>query len=238
MTSAIATTGIAAHGLVAQSIGGGGGVIRLVDAAGDSPALTTSASAAGLQAQFSEGSGGPVTVEADGSISVTGPGSIAILAQSVGSGSGLVLNGNTMFAGSPDESLATADSLGAGGTVSVTANGPVAALGANGIGIFAQSAGNPNYCCSNTGTGGGSAVTVNVSSSVTGGSGAGASAIQIDTLPGISGNQVTVNAGGSPADALRRGGDGDPGHRRRRRECQQPGQHHRQHRSRRRHPHQ
>ena len=40
-SSTIETTGVAAHGVVAQSIGGGGGVIRVVNTAGDTPALTT-----------------------------------------------------------------------------------------------------------------------------------------------------------------------------------------------------
>ncbi|MEP9380140.1 hypothetical protein ABLE91_25750 [Aquabacter sp. CN5-332] len=188
--STITTAGIGAHGVVAQSIGGGGGVIRLVDLSGDTPALTTDLSSIAKSIP-GNGMGGDVTVEADGSIAVTGAGAVGILAQSVGAGGGLIANGNTIYAGSPN--LYASGSSGQGGAVTVTTNGPVSSTGANGIGIFAQSTG---YTAHANGQ-----VSVTVNGSVMGGSGTaatptqpGSSAIQIDSG---SGNQVTVNSGGS-----------------------------------------
>ncbi|HEY9348719.1 MAG TPA: hypothetical protein VIQ53_25545, partial [Inquilinus sp.] len=189
----ITTTGIAAHGIVAQSIGGGGGIIRLVNLTGDSPMLSTSPPS-GLSAPGnSKGEGGTVNVEVDGGVSVSGAGAVGILAQSLGGGGALVINGNSIYAGSPNVS----QGAGQGGPVTITATGSVSATGAAGIGIFAQSSG---Y--------GSSPVGVTVGGSVVGGSGQaatsdqsgnstqlGASAIEIDSASG--GNVVTVNSGGS-----------------------------------------
>jgi uncharacterized protein YhjY with autotransporter beta-barrel domain len=198
----IATTGIGAHGIVAQSIGGGGGVLRLVNQSGDSPTVDTSVPSS-LSAGANDGDGGTVDVEVDGSVSVSGAGAVAILAQSIGSGGGLVMNGNTLYAGSPNFDVS--NSSGSGDAVTITANGTVSATGANGIGIFAQSTGYSN--------GSNGQVSVTVGGNVVGGSGqaatsdqsgnstqSGSSAIQIDSPDGSNhgnGNVVTVNAGGS-----------------------------------------
>ncbi|MFI0849459.1 hypothetical protein [Mesorhizobium sp. IMUNJ 23232] len=191
----ITTTGIGAHGIVAQSIGGGGGVIRLVNSDGDTPALNTDLS--GLSNTRASGYGGAVNVTEDGSINVFGAGAVGILAQSIGAGGGLVTAGDSIQAGSPANWVG--GSVGSGGTVSVTTNGPVAATGLNGIGIFAQSTGP-------TSSGNGQ-VAVTVNGNVIGGSGAGATystpgsaGIVVDSPSGSNngnGNQVTVNAGGS-----------------------------------------
>jgi hypothetical protein len=198
--SKIVTTGIAADGIVAQSIGGGGGVIRLVNAAGDTPGLTTA-----VPVQFGSfngtigavGSGGAVTIEDDGSVSVTGASAVGILAQSIGGGGGLITDGGLIFAGSPNQKTINFPSpLVAGGSVSVTTSGPISATGVNGIGIFAQSTGLPNAP--------NGLVSVTVNSSVMGGSGPGAtetttgsSAVVVDTPANTQAGQVTVNAGGS-----------------------------------------
>ena len=199
--STITTTGVAANGIVAQSIGGGGGVIRIVNAVGDTPGLTT-----GVPAQIgsgfgpatpSVGTGGAVTIEDDGSVSVTGAGAIGIVAQSIGGGGGLISDVGEIFAGSPNVSFFcnTGFCLSAGGgSVSVTTNGPISATGDNGIGIFAQS----------TGYGPSGPVTVTVNGPVVGGSGSGATdstigsaAVVIDGPAGSQAGQLTVNAGGS-----------------------------------------
>ncbi|MFC7395585.1 hypothetical protein ACFQU1_00065 [Chelatococcus sp. GCM10030263] len=198
----IATTGIGAHGIVAQSIGGGGGVLRLVNQSGDSPTVDTSVPSS-LSAGANDGDGGTVDVEVDGSVSVSGAGAVAILAQSIGSGGGLVMNGNTLYAGSPNFDVS--NSSGSGDAVTIAANGTVSATGANGIGIFAQSTGYSN--------GSNGQVSVIVGGKVVGGSGqaatsdqsgnstqSGSSAIQVDSPNGSNhgnGNVVTVNAGGS-----------------------------------------
>jgi hypothetical protein len=197
--STIATTGIGAHGIVAQSIGGGGGVIRVVNSAGDTPALTTAVPAqygSNYSTLSASGAGGAVTIEDNGSVSVTGAGSIGILAQSVGGGGGLIADGGLIYAGSPNAGAICPCSYDAGGAVSVTTNGPISATGANGIGIFAQSTGlkfAPN-----------GPVSITVNSSVIGGSGPGAtytsvgsSAVVIDSPAHSQAGQVIVNSGGS-----------------------------------------
>lgn len=168
---------------------------------GDSPALSTNLPSS-LSNNPADGLAGLVNVSASGTISVSGPGAIGILAQSVGSGGGLVSDGNTIFAGSPN--LNVNGSGGSGGRVIVATYGPVSATGANGIGIFAQSTGRT---AKNDGQ-----VSVTIASSVTGGGGqasspnqAGSSAIQIDSPSGSNsgnGNQVTVNSGGSLTTVL------------------------------------
>ncbi|WP_436158520.1 hypothetical protein [Mesorhizobium sp. LjRoot246] len=190
--SNIQTTGVASHGVVAQSIGGGGGVLRLVNAAGDTPGLTTSMG--GLTSYQTNGNGGTVNVQAGGQILVSGAGAVGILAQSVGGGGGLVMNGGSIQAGTSGLS----GSSGSGGAVTVTSTGSVFATGQNGIGIFAQSTG-PS-------TSSNGQVAVTVSGGVVGGSGSGATStstgsagIVVDSPSGANGgngNQVTVNAGG------------------------------------------
>ena len=192
--SMITTTGTGADGIVAQSVGGGGGIVGLP---GIAPVLTTTTPTGYMQG--SSGNGGSVTVGNDAAITVTGAGAIGILAQSVGSGGGLMVesDGDTVFAGSPTAGLS--GSAGYGDAVTVTTSGRVMASGANGIGIFAQSTG---HTASEDGP-----ISVTVGAAVTGGSGQagtptqpGSSGIQIDSPSGTNygrGSQVTVNSGGS-----------------------------------------
>ena len=172
------TQGIAAHGIVAQSIGGGGGYVRVTDSSSEDPSLTTTFSAAGMQGS---GSGGDVNlyVGGGGSVSVSGPGAIGILAQSIGGGGGVTVTEGSISTGSSAVFLNNCPSCtGEGGDVSVWVSGNVSATGTNGIGIFAQSAGP---------SGNGTISVSPINSSVTGGSGtaatptqSGAAGIQID----------------------------------------------------------
>ncbi|MFI0849578.1 autotransporter domain-containing protein, partial [Mesorhizobium sp. IMUNJ 23232] len=203
----ITTQGVAAHGLVAQSIGGGGGYIRVTDSSGasDTPSLTTTLPASSSNSlALGAGDGGNVNVYlgGGGSIGVSGAGAIGILAQSIGGGGGVIVSDNSIFAGSSATSGSDCGqngvcNAGAGGNVAVEASGDVSATGANGIGIFAQSAG--------YGTNG--AISVSVHATVTGGSGTaatstqpGASGIQIDG--GNSSNEVTVESTGTLTTAM------------------------------------
>lgn len=147
----IKTTGTGSHGLVAQSVGGGGGLVGLP---GTSPTLTVDASQAGSISP-GNGQGGSVSVTNNGIIAVAGAGAIGILAQSVSGAGGLKLaaDGNTVYAGSGVSeflSYATVD-------VTVGANAVVSSTAVNGIGIFAQNAN-------------GNGVTLAIDGSVTGGS--------------------------------------------------------------------
>ncbi|MGF6227304.1 uncharacterized protein YhjY with autotransporter beta-barrel domain [Inquilinus ginsengisoli] len=179
----ITTTGVAAHGIVAQSIGGGGGVIRVADPDPGVPAVSTSWT--GPRSSAGAGDGGAVTVWVDNNaqVNVSGAGAVGVLAQSIGGGGGLAIDGNAVFAGSTSNGNG-----GSGGsvTVNVDANGAIAATGDNGIGIFAQSTG---------ANGAGSSTTVFLGDfvSVTGGGGTAAMPGQI----GSSGIQIDGAAGGS-----------------------------------------
>jgi uncharacterized protein YhjY with autotransporter beta-barrel domain len=202
----INASGTAGIGLLAQSVGGGGGIIRVNDNNNSTPSLSTAYNPA-LVNQSSPGAanGGSVNVTSYGTITANGPGGIGIFAQSVGGGGGLILNGSTLYAGAPLQQQRNCTTTACGGisatdnnlVVSVLANS-VSATGPNGIGIFAQAAG--------YGPTGSDAPTVWVGNgnpsnlvTVTGGSGSGAG-VWIDRPNGISGwnsGKVTVQEGGT-----------------------------------------
>jgi hypothetical protein len=181
--SKIVTSGSGAHGIIAQSIGGGGGIVGLP---GTAPVLTTTAPSG--DQTIANGNGNTVTVTNGAAIQVIGAGSIGILAQSVGSGGGLLLlaDGDSVFAGSAAASLS--GSGGHGNRVTVSTTGSVTASGTNGIAIFAQSTG---HTASEDGP-----ITVNVDAAVRGGSGQGV-AVQIDSPTGSQDGTVNVGASGS-----------------------------------------
>ncbi|MCB4767872.1 hypothetical protein LGR54_04585 [Ancylobacter sp. Lp-2] len=201
----LSTQGVAAHGIVAQSIGGGGGYIRIADTG-----TTTAAAAASLTTTWDAsdsnsllqgtGSGGAVTItQIGGSVTATGAGTVGILAQSLGGGGGILVSDGSIFAGSAAATSGICvDSCTGGGDVTVIANGTVSATGTNGIGIFAQSQGTPGY----NGT-----VAVTVDATVTGGSGTAATASQSGAAGvwidgGNSSNTVTVASGAALATGL------------------------------------
>ena len=124
-TGSIATTGTAAHGVVLQSIGGGGGAL-FTGLSPNQVSVTTSSA--------NSGNGGNIDFTQNGDVSVSGNNAIGIVAQSLGGGGGLVDN---IF-------MNTAGGAGASGNVNLMVNGSVQASGANGIGIFAQSLGGIN----------------------------------------------------------------------------------------------
>ena len=130
----ITTAGNRSMGIVAQSIGGGGGFFgALDDNLGDD--LSTSA-AMGYNA------GGTVSVTLDGSITTSGAGAWGIFAQSIGGGGGFIGDASTVslmdvssnqYAGSAGENN--------GGDISITVSGDITTTGANAHGIVAQSVG-------------------------------------------------------------------------------------------------
>jgi len=133
----IYTRGRGSHGLVAQSIGGGGGI------AGDPSIapLGIEASAAGTNPAAGGGDGGTVSLSVDGDIVTTGEHAFGILAQSIGGGGGLGGDSSTAFAGSSGSASGSADIQGKGGMIHLTQNGNVSATGNDSVGIFAQSQG-------------------------------------------------------------------------------------------------
>ncbi|OWJ68741.1 hypothetical protein BWR60_03065 [Inquilinus limosus] len=176
----IGTEGDGAHALIAQSIGGGGGI------AGNTGG---SVSASNYAFSDSSGSGHAVSVTVDGNITTTGDRAHGIIAQSIGGGGGIYSvsgNGETIY-GSTASSF---DGTSASGDVTVSQSGILTTTGADSIGIFAQSTSlnGPGFMGTITGT---------VNGTVTGGSGAGAG---VWVVAGEN-NVLTVNAGGSVSAA-------------------------------------
>ncbi|MBB3980148.1 hypothetical protein GGQ64_005400 [Rhizobium azooxidifex] len=171
--STVHTRGIAAHGIVAQSIGGGGGIGGTASGA----PLSFKGSSPG-----NYGDGDDVSVTVDGGIFTDGDYSFGVLAQSIGGGGGFGGNATSAFIGSNGN----LSSAGKSGDVTVTldAGREIQATGKDSIGIFAQS----DAGTSNNGT-----VNVTVDGSVTGGSGDNGAGIWVS---GGQNNVVTVNSGG------------------------------------------
>ena len=113
-TGAITTVGARAHGILAQSVGGSGGIAQI---SGDTsrPSIFTFAGSAG-----DPGKGGDITITNNGAIRVSGEGAHGIIAQSV--------------AGSKDKGDAS-------GKVTINVNANVIASGKGGRAILAQSDG-------------------------------------------------------------------------------------------------
>jgi uncharacterized protein with beta-barrel porin domain len=136
-TAGITTNGANAHGIVAQSIGGGGGVFQAFDNAGNALAPTVVGSAA------ANGNGGAVDVKVDAGADIwtKGNGAHGIIAQSVGGGGGIVGGGafvNTL--GQTGPFAGSAGGAGVAGMVTVNAQSNVMATGQGSTAIYAQSA--------------------------------------------------------------------------------------------------
>jgi uncharacterized protein with beta-barrel porin domain len=152
---AISTTGIGAHGILAQSIGGGGGFVETFDSAGTPLNLVVRAGVLG-----GGGNGSAVSVTTTGIIATTGAGAYGIIAQSIGGGGGVV--GGGVFANSQPTTGPFAGSVGGSGTastVTVNSQADVVVTGVDSTAIFAQSAdhtgfgGNIGIIISNSTTG-------------------------------------------------------------------------------------
>ncbi|NYT68919.1 autotransporter outer membrane beta-barrel domain-containing protein [Pusillimonas noertemannii] len=156
--SSIDTSGKGSHAIVAQSIGGGGGI------AGDS-SLNLGLGSDGWLVPAGEsggnGNGGTVSITSQGSITTSGANAFGILAQSIGGGGGLGGNEAGVYAGSTGHGSGS----GRGGGVHLEHWGAILASGSGANGIFAQS----------TGPDGGSAVSLSLYGTVQGGSGDAAS---------------------------------------------------------------
>jgi uncharacterized protein with beta-barrel porin domain len=134
-TNIVSTTGNGAHAVVAQSIGGGGGVQMTFNFAG---ALVTSVVSGGVGG--GGGNGGPVNVATNGAIRTTGAGAHGIIAQSVAGGGGIVGGGaftNTLGLNGPF--AGSAGGAGFAGAVTVNAQANVVVTGAASTAIYAQS---------------------------------------------------------------------------------------------------
>ena len=128
----IDTSGVVAHGILAQSIGGGGGYAGNIDRGisdfGQNFALGGDGGSAG--------DGGEVTIGTTGNIITRGTGAVGILAQSIGGGGGLggEVGFGFGFAGG-------VGGQGSGGKVTVSHEGDILTFGTAAHGIVAQSIG-------------------------------------------------------------------------------------------------
>ncbi len=116
----IETVGALSHGVILQTIGGGGGAFL-----SDASDIAVAANA------DNSGNGGDIDFAQTGDVIVQGDGSIGIMAQSLGGGGGLI---NRLF-------MDTAGGAGTSGAINLIVDGDVAATGEDGVGIFAQSRG-------------------------------------------------------------------------------------------------
>ncbi len=116
----VVTQGERSHGLVLQSIGGGGG--------------TVFGAAAGVQVNLSadnRGDGGDISLRQVGSIMTAGVSARGVIVQSLGGGGGWVER----------DHAGTAGGAGTGGNIILRFDGNIVGTGANSTGVFAQSAG-------------------------------------------------------------------------------------------------
>jgi len=153
----IFTSGNMAHGLMLQSIGGGGGAV-----------FGASDGALNLSGDNS-GNGGAIRFVQSDAVVVTGDNSYGVVAQSLGGGGGWV---DGRFAGS-------AGGAGTGSSINLDFAGIIYAAGLNSVGVLAQS----------EGLDGAGDITVNLADVVRGGSGTG---VGIQLLGGAD-NLVTTN---------------------------------------------
>ena len=124
----IATLGNNAVGLLAQSIGAGGGDVRTSGGAAVEAYLGASAGASGT--------GGSVNLANDGAIQTEGSRSHGVLLQSIGGGGGAVLTATPV-----QNIVLSSQNTGDGGTVTFNQTGSIVALGTDSVGLIAQSLG-------------------------------------------------------------------------------------------------
>ena len=178
--SSIVTSGDGSTAILAQSVGGGGGIAGYASGA---PLLYQATPADGVNST-TNGSGGAITINTGNTtIRTTGGAAHGIFAQSVGGGGGLSAGGDgvSVIAGS----TGIAGSVGQGGTITVTQSGTISATGENSVGIAAQS----------VGPSGGGVIAITVNGAVTGGSGQQGAGVWV--MDGATTSSLTINPGGS-----------------------------------------
>jgi hypothetical protein len=127
----ITTTGAGADGILAQSVGGGGGFAgdsSLASAPGDTIASTLG--------QGGTGNGGAITINTSPTTQIitSGVNADGIVAQSVGGGGGVIQSNGSLSVGSQGGG-------GSGGNITITQNGTIAVSGQGASAIVAQSTG-------------------------------------------------------------------------------------------------
>lgn len=182
----LSTEGVGAHGIVAQSIGGGGGIagdVSFIDGIG----ANTFDSALAVGVLSGLGLGNNVTVMTASDVRVSGAGAFAVIAQSIGGGGGLGGSVDDAFAGKTSQDLGNSANQAGVVTVNQT-TGTISATGVNGVGIFAQSVGDSPSI-------GRQRVSVDIAGQVAGGSGTDGAGLLV--VGGGRDNRAVVEQGGS-----------------------------------------
>lgn len=147
--ASIATAGSSAAGLLAQSVGGGGGSVGNTVSIGASALNDLNVATAIGGSGGDGGNGEDVTIDVEGDITTSGDESTALLAQSIGGGGG---NSSSTWAATAsvgtDASISfdlAVDGGGGGGgdagNVSANSSGTIVTMGDNSDGVFLQSIG-------------------------------------------------------------------------------------------------
>ena len=200
--ASIETFGQSAHGIFAQSVGGGGGV------AGDVVnGLVPGVVNLGIGLEFRHnggngGDGGNVTVTSAGSIVTHGPYSHAIFVQSVGGGGGVQGSLDDTLDISTPPLTGSAGDVGSGGNISVTHTGSIVTHGDFSHGVFVQSAGGDG---SVLGDGEGGTLTIDFGGSFTA-LGNGSTAVMVQSEGFFSQSDIELSFA---TDMLVSGGTGD-----------------------------
>lgn len=145
---AVTTSGTLSHGIMAQSVGGGGGIASLafspqVEALIDTPSLSLGATS-GPFGTPANGGNVSVAVAAGGAVTTGGSLAFGVLAQSVGNGGGyaVLTSADQAYAGATALTFGGRGmSIGAGGAVAVRLDGTLRTSGQDAHGIVAQSVG-------------------------------------------------------------------------------------------------
>jgi hypothetical protein len=188
----IATGGVNSPGIIAQSIGGGGGILNTGNSSWTNVIL------GGYSA-----SSGAVNVTTNGSIWTGQQGSAGIIAQSIGGGGGLVtMNGMPQFGGTTTSgSNASTVTVNTNGTIVTNGNAAPGVIatsigGGGGVAILSDSA--LEYVTSLKGRGNGGNVTVNVNQPITT-SGSGSDGVVAVSIGGGGGVVVSTSGISVPA---------------------------------------
>jgi hypothetical protein len=144
VASDVETNGAGAFGIVAQSIGGGGGLVGIANEGktfGDPNFTIGAASVEIVAGDGAGGAGRTATVLAQGDIHTSGFGAHGIVAQSIGGGGGIVGAGMFTTSLGAGPFAGSVGQGGNGGNVNVTTFKNVVVAGESSVGIFGQSAG-------------------------------------------------------------------------------------------------
>ncbi|WP_309383281.1 beta strand repeat-containing protein [Cerasicoccus frondis] len=203
------TSGFGAYGLLAQSIGGGGGI------ATDGSSAATGSLSLGGQAGSVDGDGGTITLISDAlSVQTQGAAAHGVVLQSIGGGGGLAGTGASAdYSGSltdtkaPSLSLGGQDSIGIGQAITMDdAVVTVSTSGDHAFGFVAQSIGGGGGIATTKQMGGDVAVGMTITDGSTDSAGRDGNEVELTFAVGSSINTTGIGAHGVVAQSIGGGG--------------------------------